>query len=311
MIAKGETLRSCNTNPNLMEKQMNIKRAFLILAAVLLMPGLALAGLTIGAADLDIQVNIDFIGAFGDDEEADVFVDCENVVEPKNVSEVNVGDETQAQFDMSTLTLQTASCVVTVAVVGGWNASFIATSVGSETNVGDCTFFSMVASDEPPLATLECTVNFTPANTFTLVKDWDISGTGGIDTDIDYTLKIVCDAGTIVSPTPASGTNSIICEGFDSTCDFAEFGKVGTGDTSATVTVTPPTSCEGFESGIDNSSVTSSGSCSEDIAIGETESCTITNTSFFEGIPTLNQYGLAILALLMLGVGFVGFRRFV
>ena len=31
----------------------------------------------------------------------------------------------------------------------------------------------------------------------------------------------------------------------------------------------------------------------------------------FEGIPTLNQYGLAILALLMLGVGFVGFRRFV
>ena len=40
------------------------------------------------------------------------------------------------------------------------------------------------------------------------------------------------------------------------------------------------------------------------------ESCTYTNTVFFEGIPTLNQYGMAILALLMLGVGFVGFRRF-
>jgi hypothetical protein len=39
--------------------------------------------------------------------------------------------------------------------------------------------------------------------------------------------------------------------------------------------------------------------------------CHITNTVFFEGIPTLNQYGLAILAVLMLGVGFVGFRRFV
>ena len=37
----------------------------------------------------------------------------------------------------------------------------------------------------------------------------------------------------------------------------------------------------------------------------------ITNTVFFEGIPTLNQYGMAIMALLMLGVGFVGFRRFV
>jgi hypothetical protein len=32
---------------------------------------------------------------------------------------------------------------------------------------------------------------------------------------------------------------------------------------------------------------------------------------FFEGIPTLSQYGMAIMALLMLGVGFVGFRRFV
>jgi hypothetical protein len=31
---------------------------------------------------------------------------------------------------------------------------------------------------------------------------------------------------------------------------------------------------------------------------------------FFEGIPTLNQYGLALLALLMLGVGAVGLRRF-
>ncbi len=39
-------------------------------------------------------------------------------------------------------------------------------------------------------------------------------------------------------------------------------------------------------------------------------SCLITNTVFFEGIPTLNQYGMALLALLMLGLGLVGFRRF-
>jgi hypothetical protein len=38
--------------------------------------------------------------------------------------------------------------------------------------------------------------------------------------------------------------------------------------------------------------------------------CTIYNTVFFEGIPTLSQYGLALMALLMLGVGMVGFRRF-
>lgn len=37
--------------------------------------------------------------------------------------------------------------------------------------------------------------------------------------------------------------------------------------------------------------------------------CTIVNTRLYEGIPTLSQYGLAFLALLMLGVGFIGFRR--
>ncbi len=35
-----------------------------------------------------------------------------------------------------------------------------------------------------------------------------------------------------------------------------------------------------------------------------------TNTRIYEGIPTLSQYGLALMALLMLGVGLVGFRRF-
>jgi hypothetical protein len=33
-------------------------------------------------------------------------------------------------------------------------------------------------------------------------------------------------------------------------------------------------------------------------------------TAFYEGIPTLSQYGMAILALLMLGIGMVGFRRY-
>jgi hypothetical protein len=47
------------------------------------------------------------------------------------------------------------------------------------------------------------------------------------------------------------------------------------------------------------------------ISPGNGNSCTFYYTVFFEGIPTLSQYGLAIMALLMLGVGFVGFRRFV
>jgi hypothetical protein len=42
---------------------------------------------------------------------------------------------------------------------------------------------------------------------------------------------------------------------------------------------------------------------------GSGASCTLYNTRLYEGIPTLSQYGLALLALLMLGMGLVGYRR--
>ena len=46
------------------------------------------------------------------------------------------------------------------------------------------------------------------------------------------------------------------------------------------------------------------------IAPGDADlGCTLTNTVFYEGIPALNDLGLAIMALLMLGVGLIGYRR--
>ncbi len=43
---------------------------------------------------------------------------------------------------------------------------------------------------------------------------------------------------------------------------------------------------------------------------GEGDGCVIVNTRVFAGIPTLNQYGLVLLALMMLGVGALAYRRF-
>lgn len=46
------------------------------------------------------------------------------------------------------------------------------------------------------------------------------------------------------------------------------------------------------------------------VLIGDSSrSCTITNTVFLEGIPTLSDYGRLLLALLMVGVGLVAIRR--
>ncbi|HET6564240.1 MAG TPA: IPTL-CTERM sorting domain-containing protein, partial [Xanthomonadales bacterium] len=47
----------------------------------------------------------------------------------------------------------------------------------------------------------------------------------------------------------------------------------------------------------------------QDVSPGDSLECEITNTVLFEGIPTLGQYGRAILAILMLGLGWAGFRR--
>jgi hypothetical protein len=47
----------------------------------------------------------------------------------------------------------------------------------------------------------------------------------------------------------------------------------------------------------------SPGCAGETLTANGSGSCVFTNTVFFEGIPTLSQYGMAL--------GFVGFRRFV
>lgn len=57
--------------------------------------------------------------------------------------------------------------------------------------------------------------------------------------------------------------------------------------------------------------LTDESDCEEMIVFpGQGDRCVIINTRLYAGIPTLNQYGLMLLALLMLGVGFVAFRRF-
>ncbi len=46
------------------------------------------------------------------------------------------------------------------------------------------------------------------------------------------------------------------------------------------------------------------------VAPGVGAECTVVNTRLYAGIPTLSQYGLMLMALLMLGVGAVAFRRY-
>lgn len=62
----------------------------------------------------------------------------------------------------------------------------------------------------------------------------------------------------------------------------------------------------------ENSSIESSSSCEKSTPVlpGDKLTCVITNTIFFEGIPTLSQYGLLLFSALMMLTGLAAVRRF-
>ncbi len=72
------------------------------------------------------------------------------------------------------------------------------------------------------------------------------------------------------------------------------------------------TTCEVTEVGLTDSGIEVDDSDCQGLTLlpGAGASCTIFNTRLYEGIPTMNAYGLAVLVLLMLGMGLVAFRRF-
>ena len=69
-------------------------------------------------------------------------------------------------------------------------------------------------------------------------------------------------------------------------------------------------SCTAAETAMQSGVEPSSEGCTDvTLTAGESAQCTFTNTVFFEGVPALDRYGLALLALLMAGIGFVATRR--
>jgi hypothetical protein len=145
-----------------------------------------------------------------------------------------------------------------------------------------------------------CVINNTAnAANFTVNKVWEIS-TGGNAVLEEVVVTAFCD-------------NPIAGGSFDSLNNRWYISDVlGDGDSlTATVDTTLSSANCWAEELIVDSGVESADDCGlRTIQAGGSSSCTFTNTVFFEGIPTLSQYGLAILVLLMLGVGMVGFRRF-
>jgi len=163
----------------------------------------------------------------------------------------------------------------------------------------NCSWDNVLSAD-----THNCVINNTAdVAEYSVTTNWIVPGAGAEEPNYDVNVAIICESEILsVSKPPVSqSTNEVVVTlGDGDSVVVTVDTELESSNCSATQNVT--------QSGVES---TSNEACTdENLDAGESASCVFTNTLFFEGIPTLSQYGLAILVLLTLGVGMVGFRRF-
>jgi hypothetical protein len=195
------------------------------------------------------------------------------------------GDPTGVTFVVTDFVDGTMSCWV----------DEVTNTPGYDVDDSDCKWDDVNSIDSP----FACVINNTAQDgTFTVNMEWDISNQGGDVINQETPVTIWCNAPIVPGAAGQGG--------------YTYSTTLGDGDSVSVKvsTLTGPATCSATQNQ-SQSGVESSG-CEGSYTINAagSQSCTFVNSVFFEGIPTLNQYGLALLALLMLGVGMVGFRRF-
>ena len=197
---------------------------------------------------------------------------------------------------------------------------------------GPCIFTDVATTGISPIRH-SCTIrNYPDPVDVDVTKVWETFGAEQADVDPDVRITLYCeDAIEIVGGSYVDGLWVDSKWLRESIGDFDDEDGNYAGVGTATFEVVPEfiaaetdpdedqeyeTECWATEN-INNNAVEVISDCGTSAApgigvrVGEGDECTITNTVFFEGIPTLSHYGLAILTLLMLGAGFIGLRRLV
>ena len=185
-----------------------------------------------------------------------------------------------------------ADCEVTeTSSVDNYTPSYDNGSAVSETS---CAFSGITTGAHT------CTITNTPVDAeYTVNAVWELDGpdTAAVD---DAEVHIVCDQ-----------DNGGAYDNINDIWVVTAFLDDGESETVSVDTSNGEAKCWAVPQELEVSGVSTFNGCGPTyLSAGEEESCEITYSLFFEGIPTLSQYGMALMALLMLGVGMVGFRRF-
>jgi hypothetical protein len=199
---------------------------------------------------------------------------------------------------------QQVDCTVTEDVPEGYRARYRC----DEGNCGDSEqgLDSCFWANVDPDGSYLCTITNRPLPAvISVTKTWVIENA---DTGFDsgFQIDVNCDSRVI-------GGNYAYCNKGLSCWAGVREDEAAAGSKEYAFTIRKPnypyTQCIVFEQNDDNVVETDNGCGRLRLSADESVDCEIVNTVFFEGIPTLNRYGMALMALLMLGLGFVGFRR--
>jgi hypothetical protein len=259
---------------------MKISRAFVLLLALFALPGLAVAQNT-----ANFKVSKDF----SDNNPAEVAVTL-------SCNTGQILDQTKMIKEGSPVTFVVTdfvngdlNCSATEATVQGYTASYTNVSQGGS-NATSCSYSGVSDGNAD-----ECKITNNLDNVKVRVtKEWvDAKLSYNGDQTVEVALMCQPKGGSVykvgeqkIFPSPGYTDFSFKPSYLTETCFVTEMeGADFVADVS---------DCRGLM-----------------VAPGVGDACTVVNTRLYEGIPTLSQYGLAMLVLVMLGVGMVGFRRFV
>lgn len=272
---------------------MNMKCTKTLLLGALLLPSLAMAQVNTRAT---FDVTKDFADGNNVDE-VTVSMSCNTGTILDQVK--TLGDNDSVEFVVVSFTDGTLNCSITES---GGPDGYSATYTSNSNTPTQCSWVGVVDGYEGTCAI----VNEPDEVEIEVTKTWNIVGDNN-DVNLDFRLRAYCnnvfDDEISEVVLGAGGYEKI----------GTEYGE-GPGSEDFSFWVRPgfPSSnCYVNETIYDSAIEVDNGCGSLTVSAGQDASCEIVNTVFFEGIPTLSQYGMAIMALLMLGVGFVGFRRFV
>jgi hypothetical protein len=238
----------------------------------------------------------------------EVTIDC-NTGLP--IEQSQVIDETQSvEFIVESFDAGEMDCHVSEAVPNGYSPTY-----GDDNNQGGVA--GVIGTDDEGCHFLEiqsgefaCQIVNTPDPVdVDITKEWVFAGSNGAqDIDTTYKLTLYCDAEIVDDSDSCSDLDGPVgppqswCKNF--------YGDGSNVFHAQVIPEYPSSYCYVIESLHDSAAEVDNGCGNLVVSAGEGDSCTIVNTVFFEGIPALNQYGMALLALLMLGVGLAGYRRF-